>query len=609
VASGGGADFGRYRQWAVVLTAGDIFLLPGGVSSPLGLPLTHWSPGPGMLFAVPGVLLRGVVDSATGPLVAGWLVMLLFWGAFYRILAWASRGDLGLMLLGLGAGFLGTHIGFLARSHASESIAIALVALLTASVIDRRGQLAASSWTVGCCTALLVMTRVHYVVYAVPALSVTALRILDFDIDRRTIRRVLENERPDADQQAVASPFAKRVLAAALVLAPLSIAALQQAFVNRWMTGSVISTPYVFGDASFRSVTWLKPLFVPVLVHPWHGLLAYHPLYALAFFAAVICWRQASSSRERILWAGAVGAATINLWIQASWFAWWLGIGTFGMRGMAPAAVVLVPALVRVIAGIPGEASSGSARPRIGGRAWAFATLACCFWSFLLLRQGITQFHTVGDLLAAQGAAINGMLDVRIAVATSMAAVMVIGAWNWARPRQPSTTIGPWILGAAGLLATLSTAQLLDLAQSRWATASGRLLLPAVLLLVLLGTTFVAVRLGGRLLGALHRQSPLSDVRGASRQRTPLSVAGLAAPLGRLALTLWLLSSCLLFARLAMLTESSIATGDLPDRDFRYRAGFDVESAQTALREYERIDGFEERKEALRRFLEAHAAR
>jgi hypothetical protein len=60
---------------------------------------------------------------------------------------------------------------------------------------------------------------------------------------------------------------------------------------------------------------------------------------------------------------------------------------------------------------------------------------------------------------------------------------------------------------------------------------------------------------------------------------------------------------------LAIDTERRIARDDLPDDRFTYTATFHVQTAITSLREYQRISGFEERKQALREFLVSQGVR
>jgi hypothetical protein len=139
-----------------------------------------------------------------------------------------------------------------------------------------------------------------------------------------------------------------------------------------------------------------------VLLHPWHGLLVYHPLYALGVAAAIWrIWRPVSAA-ERALWGVVLIALAAHVYLQASWFAWWLGTDTFGSRGLSVASVILVPALLRVLAG------SGRAARVVGREAMVVAAAVCALWSYLLLlggpspRYATTQFYTWGALLEGQ---------------------------------------------------------------------------------------------------------------------------------------------------------------------------------------------------------------
>jgi len=103
MASVAGPDLARYRQWAFAFWQTDIFAISSNVGSPLGLPVTTWSHGPGMLFALPLVVLGNIVDVVDTPIIASWAATLIFWWAFLRILRWSARGNLPLVALGLGA--------------------------------------------------------------------------------------------------------------------------------------------------------------------------------------------------------------------------------------------------------------------------------------------------------------------------------------------------------------------------------------------------------------------------------------------------------------------------------------------------------------------------
>jgi len=586
-ASIGGPDFGRYRQWAFALRNADIFAIPSNIGSPLGLPVTTWSHGPGLLFTVPLVTLGRVVDMADAPLIAGWASILVFWWAFLRILAWAARGNLALIAFGAGAAFLGTHAGFYTRAHASESLALVAVALLVAAVVDPDPRLVRGSWMIGCAAALLFATRTYYIVYAAPALALAFDRIV-------TGGRLLAGAVADTETPVTTASGRRRLLAATALGLPLLIAIAQQALVNRWMTGSVRESVYIYGDATYRSMDWLAPQISAVLAHPWHGLLVYHPLYAVGFGAALVCLLRSSARRERLLWAAAVAAVLINLWVQAAWHFWWLGTGTFGMRGMAAAAVVLVPAMIRVIADLQvAEISGATAR----ARTWALVAVAACLWSLPLLVLGDTQLYTWDAVIAAQQRGFELLSQARWLGAMAVAAALIAAVGLWARDRRRLVATDPVVIASAGLLCVLSLGYVMASARAPLENGRGAaLVFPAFLLLTLLGSSFIVWRL------ATQRLRQHSAPRGGDAPRQPDDVT---RPLVTFAVTAVFVIGTVLFARLAVDTERRIAGGNLPPVSYQYRASFQLQIAINSLREYERISGFEARKDALRRFLQS----
>jgi hypothetical protein len=581
VASIGGADFGRYRAWVTVLKTGNIFLMSSNVGSPLGIPVTHWSHGPGLVYVVPVAVIGRIVDHTSASLVAGWLTILVFWWAFLRILEWASRGSVLLIAFGAGAAFLGTHAGFYTRAHASESLALALVAVLVASVVVPDQRLIRASWLVGCSTCLLIVTRSHVALYAVPALLLAGSRILGLSFFDADIGPAEDKRRPER--------WRKWVAGVALSL-PILVALIQQAFVNRWMTGSLGASPYVFGGEGFRSVDWLHPLFWTVITHPWHGLLVYHPLYALAFVALIVCMARANSRGERVLWLGAIVAISVNLWVQAAFYVWWLGTTTFGMRGMATAAVFVVPALVRVMADAAGE---GKRERSTALRLWALATLICCLWSLLMLIKGPTQFFSWTAVVAGQTSAAAELLDVSWIASMAVSTVLVAGSWLWARRDRMLTESDRLLVATTGVLCALSMAYLLVSAYPRWNRAVAGLLLPSVTLLVLIVSISLLVRLATSWVG-LHVGQP---------REAGQSSSGFAQLLVSVSISAVFLIGTVLFARLALRTETRLAAGDIPDRTYKYVATYRVDRALVSFREYLRIQGFEERKMALHSFL------
>ena len=220
------------------------------------------------------------------------------------------------------------------------------------------------------------------------------------------------------------------------------------------------------------------------------------------------------------------------------------------------------------------------------------ATLAC-LWSFLMILQGTSQFYTSGDVFAGQWATLAALLESERVGSLLGASILVAGAWLWAKRRGRLADTDPETIVAAAVLCLLSVAYVLMMTFARWNSGNLQLFLPAVLMLVLVGSVFAAVRwvTGGFAAGGRY-----------GRDRPSVSDE-LAPPLALLWITLVIVFGAVLFGRLAIATERRIAAADMPDRAYRYVASFEVQRALVSLREYQRIEGFEDRKEALRRYL------
>ena len=229
------------------------------------------------------------------------------------------------------------------------------------------------SAVVGVICGILISVRPYMGVYVLIGVAVAVYR--------------MQKNRPKGNS--------KYVTHVALICLPIAIAIAQVLIVNRWMTGSFFHSPYDFGEGDFKSFDFAYPHLSTILFHPWHGMLIYHPLYVIAFFALVLrVLNKKLPAPERLLMLSLVIAIVTHYYIQASWYCWWLGLGTFGMRGMGITAVILVPVLIRFI-------SELSSRSFIN---YFLLTLiaASCLWSFALMWQGNTQFMTYHDLFTAQ---------------------------------------------------------------------------------------------------------------------------------------------------------------------------------------------------------------
>jgi hypothetical protein len=539
-APSGGADLGHYLDWASASLTGDIFELQGGILSPLGVPTSQWSPGPGLVFALGKVVLDGLVDVRGGALVIGALASLVFLGAMLLLLVRAASGEGRLVLLGAGAAFLGTHAGYCVQFHSSESLGCAAAALLGVLVTAAPRPLLREGLEWGTVSALLVLLRPQYFVYVAP--------VLGFGVFR-----------------ALRAPRG-RAGALALFLAPLLVVGLVNAFSNRWMTGSLLHSPLVFGDPGFRSFAWTRPEILAVLANPYHGLLVYHPLYALGGLAVTVAFVRSRSASERLVWAAVFVGVLAHLYVQSSWYVWWLGTLTFGMRGMSIAGVFLLPALVRALAGV---------RPALQA-AWGALISALSVWSFLLLLRRETAFHDFRTILGAQREAL-GWLDALMLSTALLGALFLAfclrnevfrGSNGWAS--RILTLEG---LGLGGLAVSYLFSRALRRIEQRGLEV---LRFEALVLVLALGIASLTLLV---------------------RRRAALGGSALVA------LTI-LTASSVLFVHLAVRTEQRIARGTPPPRLFRAVSPVHLGQVREAYLEYLEIPGFKEEKAALQGFLE-----
>ena len=539
--AGEGPDFGHYADWAWAALHGDIFDLRGNVLSPLGVPFTIASSGTGLLFAVGKAVLLPLPFSLAA-IATGWLAAVTFWASALVVLRRLARGDGWLALFGAGVLFVGTHAGLYSHAYSTEVFADALIALLWAFALTRERWRLLDCGAVGALAGLLFLVRPHVGLYAVPALWMAIA----------------------AD--GVKTPPLRRLVAIAI---PLGVAVAQYGLVNRWMTGEPWHPPYVYGADGFSSVNMARPEIAAVLLHPWHGLLSYHPLYGVAFVAVLF---EAWWTREhRAWWWMTALAAMVHVWVQGGWYIWWLGGSTFGMRGMAPAALPLVAGLV---ATIRRDTDTNPARATM----WLWKGLIVCAWSYPLLIQGNTQFLTWRALLDAQTPAIA-------------AVALLAGAWiAWAyRSRQVTTAD---VMNLARVFAvSLIVAVTAYLAwQFAIRPSPARRAIEALLGM---GALFFVARSVTRWSGHPDGGRRLTAVVAWS------AVALFAIQAG-------------LFSRLAVRTEQHLASGAAPPRSFEYVGASPVDELRVTYAEYLEVPGFDDRKAAFRRFLDwqqAHMVR
>lgn len=541
--AGEGPDFGHYADWARAALHGDIFDLRGNVLSPLGVPFTIASSGTGLLLAAGKAVLVPLPFSVAA-MATGWLAAVTFWASTLVVLRRLSRGDEWLALYGAGVLFVGTHAGLYSHAYSTEIFADALIALLWALSLTRERWRLVDCATAGALAGLLFLVRPHVVLYAVPALWMAV-------VAGRHTSRSARGSGPEG-------PPRRRLIAIAI---PLGVAVAQYGFVNRWMTGEPWHPPYVYGAVGFSSVDMVRPEIAAVLLHPWHGLLPYHPLYGVAFVAVLFtAWR---TRRDQVWWWMTALAAVVHVWVQGAWYIWWLGGSTFGMRGMAPAALPLVAGLVATVR------RDADTNPAHAAR-WLWMGLIACAWSYPLMLQGNTQFLTWRALLDAQTAAIATV-------------ALALGAWIcWIRRVRRATTADVFSLARWSAVIVIAAV----VAYLSWQFPIGPPL---------------ATRAAEAVLGmaALYFVAQVAPTWAAStdgqRRLTPVvawsAVALFAIQAG-------------LFLRLALRTEQYLASGAPPPRSFDYVGASPVDELRVTYAEYLDVPGFAERKAAFHRFLD-----
>lgn len=365
------ADYTRYLNWSDALQFGDIFLLPSRFASPSGVPLMVHSAGPSMLIATGFLWLREWSLPVAPDLLMNWLGMACAWWALLRLMLHLTAGNIPVVTFVAGLGFLGTHLGFCSSAYSSEAMSLFALSVLFNFAIVRERPGLFDALVVGMLSGLAILIRAQLAIYVALPLLVSAYRTYRW---RGSVVRTLP---------------------ALLVMgAPLLVALVQLAYLNRWMTGNWRKTPYEFGDDQFHSVDWHHPQFGAVLSHFRHGLLAYHPLYLVGFAAIIYLTLRARGWGERLLLLGIVGVISAHLYLQAAWFIWWLGSDTFGMRGMAPCALLIVPALAVVL--------DRWQRQKL--MAWPLITLCllCGLWGALHYCRGISNFDSWAELYYSQ---------------------------------------------------------------------------------------------------------------------------------------------------------------------------------------------------------------
>lgn len=414
-----GADFRGYQAWAKAFYESDIFSLDSRVASPLGLPLSIHSAGPGMLFSV-GRRWFAPMESGVRPdfLLMG-LVALCSWWLLLGLIARLSSSGPALTALIGGLAFVGTHLGYYSGAFSSELPCFFALSLLYYFAFGTERVGLFEALVIGVASGLAVFMRTQLLIYLVLPWAALVYRV-----------------------HARSGLTWRSLLLVLVAVLPFTVLLIEAGYVNRWMTGSVFRTPYQFGDSRWQSVDFRRPQWAAVLFHARHGLLAYHPLYLVLGGCCVYLLATTRSWIERSLSGGALVIAVLHVYVQAAWFCWWLGTGTFGMRGLITLAVLLLPALVVVL----------ERRQAAGQAIWPLllACGACGGWSLLLCLQGETNFNSWAELWQAQ---VKTLSEARVWAPVSGALVAALAArlLTLHRPHVALAALGAAAVGLATL--------------------------------------------------------------------------------------------------------------------------------------------------------------
>ena len=581
-----GPDFDFYLDWSRAAISGDIFQIRSPVESPKAVPLTQWCAGPGLVQATlvgfcdqvcrrlsppdPGESIFFFVpypEDYYGVYLTSALYSLAFWYSFAKLLTILTDGSQSRTLFALGAAFLGTHLGYYSLACGSELLSLAPISILAVELARPMKSRLAGALLAGSCAAALIMIRPYLALYAMPTIFVTMARFW---------------QEPG---------FSRRLAGIMLMTLPIMLGCTQIALVNSWMTGDWTHSPYVFGDEQFSSFDFHQPEVISVLFHPLHGLFIYHPLYFIGLIAAAALTILAPTRSEKTIWIGIIAITAIHLLIQAAWYQWWLATTvTFGMRGMSAAGIPAVAAIVRLLT-VASDLKLASAHKSRHMITLVLATTAACFWSWLLLIKGPTdyfsytlllvdQWHAFFQIFGSKRLATIGFAIVISAISLGNTFVSDVDSGVESEPRSALERCCNVVYLCSGiLLASLSLEYLIE----GW-----------------IGNEWMGIQYGVLIIWLIVVWSFFRASGSARWSPTPLPQTVCTATTVLLVLMLgW-------FIYLAVPTQHHIASGASPNRTFRWKADFFVTEVQGGYRKLLLISGDNDKTKNLGRFLEPY---
>lgn len=363
-----------------------------------------------------------------------------------------------------------------------------------------------------------------------------------------------------------------------LSVIPALVGMIEVGLNNRWMTGSFFSSPYVFGSGTFKSIDWKHPEFSAVLFHSWHGLLAYHPLYALGFIALILLILRKKQLREKFLYISLLMILLVHLYLQSSWYVWWLGTGTFGMRRLGIGAIILIPCLIHLLA--------EREQRNLSNRIWFIFIFGSCIWSYLLLipnQHTCTQFYTYHMLLRSQYNQLISLISydlVFLLAALILVAIITLSIRKKALNIIAYTTT--LLLAFMTLFSLLEWVDYYILRHQPKFQANYFIVFIIKIALLMLVPIFLNSILF----------TPKQNLLFRHVKWVPVCFF----------ITVFVATTCY-FTKFAVNTEKIIHSGVKPPRSFSYISHVHIEEVEASYNEYLRVPGFDSKKTALFNYL------
>jgi hypothetical protein len=258
----------------------------------------------------------------------------------------------------------------------------------------------------------------------------------------------------------------------------------------------------------------------------------------------------------------------LHIYLHAAWYAWWLGLSTFGMRGLSISGIVVIPLLLKLM----------SEREERGKSNKALVTLIFIanLWSYAILTQGTSQYYTYQELFSGIIAACENL--VAINAITLPATVLVLGSLaKLLRFPKPFSSITVTIILTTVLLLLVTIYQITQLY-----FASGGMLVVSLMSLVAM-----LVILNGYPVVIEEFQKHCHLL-----QKIFFAVSAIC-----------FIAISIIFTNLSVVTNRIIASKVPASREYARISKFNIDEVKITYNEYLNVPGFDDKKTRLADFI------